>query len=35
VTIFRNEILRLQCPTHNAVLLWYELICTFKFEHSC
>jgi hypothetical protein len=21
VTIFRNEILRLQCPTHNAVLL--------------
>jgi hypothetical protein len=33
--IVRNEILHVQCTTHNAVIPFYKLTGWFKFEYSC
>jgi hypothetical protein len=32
--IVRNEILHVQCTTHNAVIQFYKLTVRFKSEHS-
>jgi hypothetical protein len=34
IKIVRNEILHIQCTTHNAVILFYKLTGRFKSEHS-